>query len=213
MKTGIKKIEQLERDITQNFSGNLSITVLDTGALIDITRSIKLYNLINKNRNRSLKYERTTLFLKSLRSQIVITPKTYQEIQDHGRMRLNSHTLELSPKVVNFALDTMINSNIFISGLESELEFDQARYDAYWVSKEVCSGIHKKHLEGCSETDREILSTVAYLSRCKIPDGGGKLMRSVLAISSDAHILRGSEFLKRGFGGRYSAIVPISTRH
>mgnify|MGYP001573804130 FL=1 len=211
MKTGIKGIGQLERDITQNFSGNLPITVLDTGALIDIRQSIKQYNLINKNGNRSPKYERTTLFLKSLRSQIVITPKTYQEIQDHGRMRLNSHTLELSPKIVNFALEAMIKSNIFISRLESEVEFEQARYDAYWTSKEDY-GIHKKHL-GCSETDREILSTVAYLSRCRIPDGGGKLIRPVLAISSDAHILRGSEFLKRGFDGRYSAIVPISTRH
>mgnify|MGYP001605524776 CR=1 FL=1 len=213
MKTGIKGIKQLERDITQNFSGNLPIIVLDTCALIDIRQSIKQYNLINKNGNRSPKYERTTLFLKSLRSQIVITPKTYQEIQDHGRMRLNSHTLELSPNVVDFALDTMINSNRFISGLESEMEFDRARYDAYWASQEACNGIHKKHLEGCSETDREILSTIAYLSRCRIPDGRGKLIRSVLVISPDAHILKGAEFLKRGFDGRYSAIVPISTRH
>ncbi len=211
MKTGIKGIQQLERDITQNFSGKLPIIVLDTGALIDIRKSTKQYSLTNKNRNRNPKYEITTLFLKSLGSQIVITPKTYQEIQDHGRMRLNSHTLELSPKIVNFALEAMIKSNIFISRLESEVEFEQARYDAYWTSKEDY-GIHKKHL-GCSETDREILSTVAYLSRCRIPDGGGKLIRPVLAISSDAHILRGSEFLKRGFDGRYSAIVPISTRH
>lgn len=216
MTMNIKELGHLERDITQHSGGSQPVLVLDTGGLIDIATAIRQYNLTHKNGNANPKYARTTLFLKSLseqaKSYIIITPRTYQEIQDHGRMRLNEHTLELSPKIVDFALETMISSMGFVSRLEREIELDQTRYDAHWASVHGCSDCKKKHLEGCSDTDKEIIATIASLSTSKVPEVG-KGINPVLVLSPDAHIIRGAEFLKRGFYSRYSNIVPISTRH
>jgi len=144
---------------------------------------------------------------------VIITPRTYQEIQDHGKMRLNGHTIELTPKVVDFALDTMADSIKFIAELNGQISLDDAGYDAYWAARDGCNGNHKKHLEGCSDTDKEILATAAYLSRSRVNGTIDREIEPVLVISPDAHIIKGSEFLKRGFGERYSSIVPISTRH
>lgn len=217
MTMNIKELGQLERDITQSSSGGShAVLVLDTGGLIDVATAIREYGLTHKNGNANPHYARTTIFLKSLseqtKSRIIITPRTYQEIQDHGRMRLNEHTLELAPRIVDFALEIMINSMGFFSRLEHEIELDQTRYDAHWASAYGCRDNPKKHLEGCSDTDKEIIATLASLSTSKFPEVGRRI-NPVLVLSPDAHIIRGAEFLKRGFDGRYSNIVPISTRY
>lgn len=210
----IKEPQQLEKEILQNSSGSHPIMILDTGGLIDIVAAMRKHNLNHKNSSRDQRYEKTTVFLKSLSEKypIIITPRTYKEIQEHGRIRINEHNLEIGPKTVDFALDTMISSIGFVSGLEHKIELDQTRYDAYWASTYGCNGNNKKHLEGCSEADKEILSTIACLSTSKIPTIG-KEISPVLVISPDKHIILGAELLKRGFEGRYSNIVPISTRH
>ncbi len=212
----IKDLGKLEKDIIANSSGSLPVVVLDTGGLIDIVQSARQYGLNYKNGNRDSKYAKVTSFLKSLseRTPVIITPKTYQEMQDHGRMMLNAHITELSPRVVDFALQTMLNSQRFMDTLQLERgELDQTRYDAYWASREGCNDNKKKHEEGCSDTDKEILSVSAYLSKCKVLQYPNKRVGQILVLSSDAHILQGIEFLKRGFDGQYSNIVPISTRH
>jgi len=142
---------------------------------------------------------------------MVITPRTYREIQNHGKTRLNGHTFELNQEIVDFALSTLIKSNELIDGLTNFCPFDNIRYDVYWATKYGCNGNSKKILEGCSDTDKEILNTAAYLSRSKV--GNNAALNPVLVISSDAHILKGAEFLKRGFDGTYSAMTPLSTRN
>lgn len=211
----VKDIERLVREITQNSNGNFPLIVLDTGGLIDIASAIREYNFHTKNGDKNSKYEKTSTFLTHLseRVPVLITKKTYQEIQDHGRMIINSHTTELSTKLVDFALDKMTDSIAFISGLRTGSEMDRVRYDAYWASKEGCNGNTKKCAEGCSDTDKEILSTAAYLSQCRTSEDKRKKIGQVIVISPDAHIIKGTEFLKRSFDGRYSNIVPVSTRN
>ncbi|MEK6830193.1 MAG: hypothetical protein AABY15_08820 [Nanoarchaeota archaeon] len=206
MTTNIKDIGTLARELAVNSNGNFPLVVLDTGGLIDIESAI---------RQSGSRYTKTTDFLKHISESIpvIITPKTYQEIQDHGRMILNTHTTELSPKIVDYALETMISSNDFISGLKPGLELDKARYDAYWAAKNGCNGNAKKHEEGCSDTDKEILSMAAFLSQCRTPANKHKKMGEVLIISPDAHIVEGTRFLRKSFNGKYSNIVPISTRY
>lgn len=215
MKSLIKNLGCLEREILEKSSGNFPVIVLDTGGLIDISHATRTYILngcpkTEKNPN----YSGASVFLKhvSRRTPLIVTPKTYQEIQDHGRMRLNSHTVELSPITVDYSLKVMADSAVFLDGLAGELSLDDARYDAYWTSKECCMGNCKKQEEGCSDTDREIISTVAYLSRCQIIGKPDKKVDRVLVVSSDAHVLLGSEFLGRYFDEKYPNIIPISTR-
>ncbi|MEX2017013.1 MAG: hypothetical protein WD876_00900, partial [Candidatus Pacearchaeota archaeon] len=97
--------------------------------------------------------------------------------------------------------------------LETGFSQDDIRYDAYWASREGCNGNPKKYLEGCSDVDKEILTAAAILSKSKINMGSSyKEVGKVIVLSPDAHIIQGAEFLKRGFDGKYSNIVPISTR-
>ncbi|MEX0920453.1 MAG: hypothetical protein WDZ69_02620 [Candidatus Pacearchaeota archaeon] len=209
----IKNLDELDKEINNRSSDN-SLLVLDTGGLIEIANKAREYNLVSRGKDVNPNYMRATSFLDYISENvgIIITPKTYQEIQDHGRMKLNGHTQELTPRIVDRSLEIMIGSEEYISGLECGLEPDQARYDAYWASKEGCNGNSKKYVEGCSETDKEILSTVAYLSNCNVGDSSEEGRENLLVLSSDDHIILGSEFLKKNFKDRYSNIVPISTR-
>lgn len=215
MTHNLKELGRLEKDILKNASGNFPLLILDTGALIDIIQTSRDYCFCANRHEKNSNYEKATYFLKDMSSHfpLVITPKTYQEIQDHGRMRLNAHETELSPKIVDFALNIMINSVKFISGLKAGVELDMARYDAYWASQEGCKGNLKKMEEGCSDTDREILTIAAFLSQCRTVKDKRKKIGRILVASSDTHIIKGSEFLKRGFGGKYSNITSISTRY
>jgi len=212
----IKEIGQLEGEIVKYFSeDSIPVMVLDTGGLIDITTSLREYAFSHRNGNRNPRYEKATAFLKNLAQALpmIITPRTYQEIQNHGRTRLNGHAIELTPKVVDFALGAMADSIKFIDGLRPRFSLDDVAYDAYWAAKEGCNGNHKKCLEGCSDTDKEILTTAAYLSMSRANGSINSEINPVLVVSPDAHVLKGAEFLKRSFDGRYSTIVPFSTRH
>lgn len=204
----IKKIGSLEGELVRHYSLDSSpVLVLDTGGLIDIVTSIRQYELLNRSEKKDPRYMDSNVFLGNLSKafRMVITPKTYQEIERHGRTRLNQHTSELVPSVVDFSFETMLNSDRFISGVESNISLDDARYDAYWAAQYGCKGNHKKCLEGCSDTDREILSAAAYLSTVQDID-------PVLVVSSDLHVLGGSKCLVDNFDDRYSRIVPIPTR-
>ena len=216
MKSPIKNLRCLEREILEKSRGNFPVIVLDTGGLIDISHTTRTYGLNGFSKTeKNPNYVGASVFLKhvSQRVPILVTPKTYQEIQDHGRMRLNSHTVELSPITVDYSLKVMADSAVFLKGLVGELSLDDARYDAYWTSKRCCDGNCKKQEEGCSETDMEIISTVAYLSGCRMIEEPDKRIDRVLVLSSDAHVLSGSEFLGRHFDERYQNIIPISTRN
>lgn len=215
MANSIKDIGTLAREIALNSNGNFPLVVLDTGGLIDIASAIRQYGQEHRNGSRDPRYEKTTGFLKHLSEYmpLVITPKTYQEIQDHGRMIINTHTTELSPRIVDYALEKMVSSSTFLSGLKSGLELDRTRWDAYWAAKNGCDGNTKKHEEGCSDTDKEILSTAAFLSQCPTPHDKHKKLGEVLIISSDAHIIEGTRFLRKSYKSRYSNVVPLSTRY
>ncbi|MEM3091260.1 MAG: hypothetical protein QXX55_01180 [Candidatus Pacearchaeota archaeon] len=210
----IKDIRNISREIARNSLGNYPLLVLDTGGLIDFVESIKYYNLICKNGSRDSRYESISVFLKHLSENLpmIITPTVYQEICNHINFRLGRHLFEIPKKTVDFAFETMENSMRFISRLESKLEMDTVRYDIYWTSKLCCNGNIKKNLEGCSDADKEILFTAAYLSQCRTEIDRRKKIGKVLVISPDEHIIKGVDFLKKGFNGKYSNVESISTR-
>ena len=113
----IKGIGQLEGEIIRSLSlGPFPVMVMDTGGMIDFVNSMRQYTSSHRN-GKNVRYAAPTTFFKALSAEvpIVITPKTYQEIQNHGRTRLNGHAIELAPDAVNFALDTMIESAKLIS--------------------------------------------------------------------------------------------------
>ena len=209
----IKKIGPLEGELLRHYDSLDSIPVLifDTGGLIDMAKSLRQYAFSHRNGDRDQRYEKPSVFLRNLSGafKMIITPKIYQEIQNHGRTRINQHTIELTPRVVDFALEAMIGSRDFIKEVKSQMTLDDARYDAYWAAKYGCNGKHKRNhkkcLEGCSEADKELLSTAVYLGMS--PD-----INPALVVSSDAHILDGLKFLKDNSGDIYSKIIPVSTR-
>lgn len=219
MKTDIKEISKLEKDVVDNLSGKSPVIVLDTGALIDISNATRKYDLVHrivhhKRGGENPNYFDAVSFLKyfSGMAPLIITPRTHKEIYRHASTRLNGHTFELPLRAVEFSLDNMVTSTLFLDGLQGELPKDETRYDTYWTSKECCNGNHKKQEEGCSDTDKEILEAVAYLSSGRTVRQTGEKVDQVIILSSDAHVISGAEFLKRGFDGRYQGIVPISTR-
>src|SRR3990170_1120380 len=117
----IKDIGSLAREIAQNSSGSFPLVVLDTGGLIDIVSATRMYNFNHKNGNKDPRYELTISFLKHLseRLPVLITPRTYKEMQEHGNVMLNDHGIyEIPPKVVDFTLGTMEESIKFISRLK-----------------------------------------------------------------------------------------------
>lgn len=216
MTLNLKRLSMLEKELQKITSGNPCVGVLDTGALIDITQATRSYNLNGCGKEeKNPCYSTTSSFLGliSWMMPLIITPKTYQEIQEHGRMRLNSHITELSPRIVDYSLDRMLQSQEFVKDLVEGVEMDKARYDAYWASIHSCNGNSKKENERYSDTDKEILATAAYLSKCKIGTIPEKSIDTVVVLSSDAHVLLGSDFLSREFNGDYSKIFPLSTRY
>ena len=215
MRKGLKEICKLETEVITSLNGNSSVIVLDTGALIDISQAVREYNLVHRNGDRNPNYFDSTSFLKYFlgMAPLIVTPKTHKEICNHARTRLNGHTFELPLRTAEFALDNMVASSSFLEGLQGTLPQEETRYDAYWTAKEACNGNYKKHAEGCSETDKEILESVAYLSSGRTVSSTGEKIGQVLVLSSDTHVIARAEFLKRGFDGRYQGIVPISTRY
>ncbi len=215
MALNVKSPGKLENDLLKHLSHASPIIILDTGGLIDIVQATRDFSLYaNGKRHLYPHYTRATSFLKNLSSKIplFITPKTYQEIQKHGEMRLNSHEVELSQIVVDYALGATLSSARLIGNLTGESNFDEARYDAHWASLEGSIGNDKKMNEKCSDTDKEILSVAAYLSTCYKPESPGQKINPVLVVSPDFHVINGSKFLRREFDEKYSGIVPISTR-
>ena len=215
MKNGVKELSRIMREIYHNSDGDSSALVLDTGGLIDILSGIRGHNLSHRATNRDSNYILPSSFLRKLSeiTNVIITPETYKEIYNHRITRLNRHSFEIPPQVVKFSLDAVSKSTRFMWGLELQLGLDDIRYDAYWASKECCRHNQKKHDEGFSEADKEILVTAACLSNSKTENSQGSNISPVIVVSSDSHVIRGSEFLKRECGERYENIVPISTRY
>jgi hypothetical protein len=217
MKKDIKTLSKLEKEIKSHLRGahtTLPVAILDTGGLIDITASSRAFELKNRGRKANLIYTNPTGFLKHISglAPLIVTPKTYQEIQKHGQTMLNGYLPEIESDSVNYALNLMTDSVAFMNGVESAVPMDQARYDAHWASIECCKDNFKKHSERCSDVDKEILASAAYLSEGKSRGAFGKQIGPVLTVSSDEHVLKGSKFLNTSFDGRYVGIIPVSTR-
>ncbi|MEX2017614.1 MAG: hypothetical protein WD876_04025, partial [Candidatus Pacearchaeota archaeon] len=86
----IKEPGKLEKDIVENSSGSFPVLVLDTGGLIDVVYSTRGYGLNGKGaKEKNPNYEMATSLFNYLSEKlpVLITPKTYQEMQDHGRMQ------------------------------------------------------------------------------------------------------------------------------
>ena len=214
MKNGIKDLRRIEREIRDNFRGDLPVLVMDTGGLIDIEAKVRQHNFTCVNEERIDSCISTTYFLQNILKgrPMFITPKTYREIRNHEGMKLNGHVYELSPSTLNFSLDSMVYSTQFFIGLNQRVESDQIRYDAYWAARECCKDNPKKYAEGCSDTDKEILLAIANLSNSNPRNAPQIGVGSVVVVSSDSHVINGSEILKTEFDGRYSGIFPVSTR-
>lgn len=215
MALNIKRPQNLEVELLDYANKTSPVIILDTGGLIDIVQSTRNFSLNgNGHVAKYPQYGRATAFLRHIgaRIPVLITPKTNQEIQNHIGVRLNSHELEVSPALTEYSFDLMSNSVRFMGGVKGETSLDDTRYDAHWAALEGCKGNLKKKEEGCSDTDKEILIAAAYLSQCRHPGNNPNKINPVLVVSPDLHITEGAKLLRREFDGKYSTIIPISTR-
>ncbi len=209
----IKNIGPLEGDILRTFSvDSIPMIVFDTSGLIDIATSIRRYNLCHRNGIGDIRYTSPDVFLRNLNgaSKIIITPYTYKEVEKHSHTILNRYTNELESPIVSFSFYALEQYMAIASELKNSISLDEARYDAYWAAKYGCNGNEKKFLEGPSLTDKEILGTASYLANAEIK---GQRINPLIVVSSDAHILKGVEFLRKEFEDKYSSLSPISTRY
>jgi hypothetical protein len=94
--------------------------------------------------------------------------------------------------------------NKFVSG---DFYDDSDRYNVYWVTKFSCIENEKKNSEGFSSVDREILDNAILFSKYFSKEG--KTAEPVAIFSSDEHIFKGVEMLKK-LG--YNKVITLSSR-
>lgn len=220
MKRQIKYPYKLERSLDNVFSNtphNLPVIVLDTGALIDIVHASRNYDLTFKgDKARNEIYANPVLFLMSLndKAPFVIPPLVMDEVESHGRCKLNSYRFELSDDVLGFTRGLFLDSKNFLKTLESELELDEVGLDSYLISHVCCDESPKKKLEGVSRTDRQVISTAAYLATSHLKGYFYRKVNPVVILSSDAHCSLGTNFINQDIELRtkYPGINCVSTR-
>ncbi len=201
------------------FSRDESAVILDTGAIIDMVHSVRSYERVCKG--RKLQKEdyitvRSMLDCINSNSRIVVLPLVYGESIKHSSYKLNGHQLEIDPDTFSLVENIASDSFDYISFLSSShlpLLFEDIRYDVYNTTLESCLDCAKKHEEGFSKVDKDILLYSGILSRVPILLAGDKVdLQRVYVLSPDRHILCGTQFMINEFGEKYNKIIPISTR-
>ncbi len=223
----VKDPSRLEKELKsilgRSNNENFPVAVVDTGGIIDLVKSCREYDLSTKRLGERVReYTDPTEMLKKLRRKMptIITPETRRELVRHKSIMLNSKQPEIYSHLLDYAFDLAIESAYFVSGLKpilqsDNLTWDDVGYEMYWLSKECCNGNKKKNSEGCSPTDREILTIATYLSRSGEGISLGRKITPVIVISPDQHITCGIDLINkdRELSDKYPGIVSFSTRY
>ncbi len=218
MKFKLKELSDLEKDIhsyKRISSGNLPVILLDTGALIDLEQSSRRCTLCH-NKNLEPKDYHTPSFLSLIRKKIplIVTPYVFSEITAHMNCHINGHVPEISHETFKYIEDIVDDSLDFLGRTRTEIPLDDARYDVYWVSKQSCKCNHKKHEEGFSEADKDILVNAVRISGSYIEEKGKKYsIKPVIVFSPDQHMKEGVRFINENFSDKYPKLENLSTRY
>lgn len=220
----VKDPGRLEKEIKGIINGgnsrNLAVAVVDTGGIIDLVKSTREYDLsTRRDKFRVPEYTDPTEMLKKLarKMPVIITPQMRKELVRHKNTMLNSRQPEIYSHLLDYSFDLAMDSAYFMSGLKPSrpsgvFSWDDVEYQMYLLSKECCNGNRKKTEEGCSDTDREILTTAAYLSRSREDTGIKRKINPVIVISPDQHITCGVDMINRELSDLYPGIISFSTR-
>ena len=207
----LKTLKEMMKDADRELAdGTLPIIFLDTGAIIDICQSAREEQMRQKGKGViPLNETYADHFLMNFagRYQTLISPLTYQEINKHYCVKLNGNTKEIKETVcplIDKFLKDYERLNEFVSG---NFYDDSDRYNVYWVTKFSCIENEKKNSEGFSFVDREILDNAILFSKYFSKEG--KTAEPIAIFSSDGHIFKGVEMLKK-LG--YDKVITLSSR-
>ncbi len=221
MKFKIKSLSKLEEELSlyrQDWvRKTLPAVLVDTGALIDVERSIR--DRISLKKETKLPYNDASFFLSSLNKRIplVITPHVFGEITEHSYCMINSHTPEIEYPTFEYIKYIINDSTDFLTRNRTDIPSDDARYDTYWITQESCKDNGKKCNEEFSEADKDILTNSLRLSRSHIEfpqrSNDNYNINPVIILSSDQHLSMSVKFINEFLSHKYPNIISISTRY
>lgn len=217
MKFKLKELPNLEKEIHlyERNSDSLPVILLDTGALIDLEQSGRR-SALRHNKCLEPKNYHIPSFLSLIRKKIplVVTPHVFSEITAHMGCRINEHIPEINHETFKYIEGIVDDSLDFLGRTRTETPLDDARYDIYWTSKQACKYNHKKHEEGFSEADKDILVNAIRISGSYIKEKGKKyLIKPVIVFSPDQHMGEGVKFINKNLSDKYSKLENLSTRY
>ncbi len=181
----IKPLGVIKRELGKLKIVGTHLTLLDTGALIDLQRAIE-----SQRGDETL-----SEYISSLREggSILVAPLTFTEISRHASMKKNRNRREISYEGLGLAC--MYHTE-FLSALASldlpthDLQRLRNRLLVYGPVYASLGGS-----DGASETDLELLCRAADFST--IPDLVKKdYHKPVVILSSDAHLVEGTGLLR-----------------
>jgi len=217
-----KTLKRVKQEIKGNiftrplFTRHISIVIPDTGALIDLERCSEDY-CVPKGRD-------PCEFLKSHMEDIIdrtrnilIPEGVMYEVERHRTIRLNEHQFEISPVFVDYIGQLHRITREFVNKLRYGADSEQVREDVYWASRLCCKDSLKKHEEGFSDADKDLLHFACLLSKSRLDStrAGERIgIGTVHVLSPDAHIREGIRFLMETpeYEGEYANLNYITTR-
>lgn len=207
----IKTLKNMMKDADKLLvSGTLPIVFLDTGAIIDISKSAREEEMRQKGkRNMPMQEIYADHFLMNFagKYQTLVSPLTHSEINKHYCVTFNGNTKEIHEAICPLVDKFLIDYKRLKEFVFRNVPDDTDKYNIYWTTKFCCVENEKKDLEGFSDVDREILDNAVLFSKYFSKDGKGA--SPVAVFSSDEHIFKGVEMLKElGYGN----LITLSSR-
>ena len=211
----VRNFKKIERTIEGNpftrplFDRNISIIVPDTCSIID------LQNMTRNYKGDESKYSSPYLFLDSLEREnrrLLITDGIMNEVLVHKDIKVNDNVYEIQPDFADYIKRIYDVSNRFFTKFRYGADSEQVGLEVYWASKYACKDNFKKSVECFSDVDKEVLKVACLIGtgKLEISDSKTRDINLVHILSSDEHLLKGTEFMKREFG--YSNINCINSK-
>ncbi|MFA4953564.1 MAG: hypothetical protein WC584_05045 [Candidatus Pacearchaeota archaeon] len=215
-----KNIARIFKNIEKGIKGNpftrplfdrdISLIVPDTSAIIDIQNMCRNYCGVE------VAYQHPELFLESLEKEnkrILIPEFLMDEINNHKFVRLNYYNREISQEFFDYLYKVYESGKGLLPKFRYGADSEQVGLDVYWASKFACENSIKKQIECFSDVDKELLKISFLLGTSKLElstDKKTKDVGLVHLLSSDEHLIRGTEFLRDVAG--YSNVNCINSR-
>ena len=197
----LKIIEDFQRELDHMVElvgpeqNKLSVAIIDTGAVIDIVRSTKSYELASrgkKDTNLSCYNGYNFLNYMDRSFSLIVLPSVLGEVRRHIDTKINSHTKEIDDDSYSFieklaqkSFDFIRRTSFTPRPITETITDDDIRYDIWNLSLRACENCEKKHEEGYSEVDKDILAYAAYLSRSYVREPNRQQIHQVFVISPD----------------------------